>query len=243
MLSSSKKVFHVLEYLCANHATKAHKISVDLDLKKSSVHRFLNTLMDLGYVDKDDEGNFFPSLKILQLASAISIKVDLLSMCYYQMKKLAADLDLTVTLASLNGFSVTVLAREYPSSGIARIILSIELPAYCTGLGKALFARQSDEFLQRYLEQVTMDRYTAYTISDKSEFLKCIENVRKNGFSEEVQELNEGFRCIAVSLPLINGNKEMALSVSGTLQKIEQHGVDCIVNRLQEVQRILATTA
>ena len=59
MLTSSQKVFDVLEFLCANGPHKALEVSKALSLQKSSVHRFLNSLIEFGYVRKDDQTGLF----------------------------------------------------------------------------------------------------------------------------------------------------------------------------------------
>ena len=78
MLTSSQKVFDVLEFLCANGPHKALEVSKALSLQKSSVHRFLNSLIEFGYVRKDDQtGLFSVTLKVVQLGAMVSSKIDM----------------------------------------------------------------------------------------------------------------------------------------------------------------------
>ena len=89
MLTSSQKVFDVLEFLCANGPHKALEVSKALSLQKSSVHRFLNSLIEFGYVRKDDQtGLFSVTLKVVQLGAMVSSKIDMVETGRSYMREL-----------------------------------------------------------------------------------------------------------------------------------------------------------
>ena len=102
MLTSSQKVFDVLEFLCANGPHKALEVSKALSLQKSSVHRFLNSLIEFGYVRKDDQtGLFSVTLKVVQLGAMVSSKIDMVETGRSYMRELVATFDqATVSFAT-----------------------------------------------------------------------------------------------------------------------------------------------
>ena len=116
MLTSSQKVFDVLEFLCANGPHKALEVSKALSLQKSSVHRFLNSLIEFGYVRKDDQtGLFSVTLKVVQLGAMVSSKIDMVETGRSYMRELVATFDqATVSFATFMDKQVLVLRREYP---------------------------------------------------------------------------------------------------------------------------------
>ena len=122
MLTSSQKVFDVLEFLCANGPHKALEVSKALSLQKSSVHRFLNSLIEFGYVRKDDQtGLFSVTLKVVQLGAMVSSKIDMVETGRSYMRELVATFDqATVSFATFMDKQVLVLRREYPRNCVTR---------------------------------------------------------------------------------------------------------------------------
>lgn len=88
------------------------------------------------------------------------------------------------------------------------------LPAYCTGIGKALLAFQPlaeiDAVLARPLAAVT-----ASTIADRVTLYEALADIRLKGYAMDNEENEEGLSCIA--RPLFNYSDEVvgAISVAG----------------------------
>ena len=204
MLTSSQKVFDVLEFLCANGPHKALEVSKALSLQKSSVHRFLNSLIEFGYVRKDDQtGLFSVTLKVVQLGAMVSSKIDMVETGRSYMRELVATFDqATVSFATFMDKQVLVLRREYPRNCVTRIDLSQQLPAYCTGLGKALLSTKSEEEIDEYIATVPR---TAYTL----------------------------LHCVAVPILTPHGGL-WAISLSGHCSVIREYGVENIVKHLKK---------
>ena len=235
MIKSSQKVFDVLEYLCLRGAARASEVSTALELQKSSVHRFLNTLVDIGYVRKDEAtGRFSATLKVFQLGVAVSSQMDWLSHAKPFMRALAEELDVTVTLATYMDGSVLVLQREYPKSGITRIVMNQHLPAYCTGLGKTLLANLDDDELRRYLETVQLVPYTGLTLRTPDELEQSVRKARVNGYAEDYCEINESLHCVAIPVRFPTSGQFWAMSASSSCTGIQQIGVASLVGRLRE---------
>lgn len=235
MIKSSQKVFDVLEYLCLHGAAKASEVSQALDLQKSSVHRFLNTLTDIGYVRKDEHsGRFAPTLKVFQLGVAVSNQIDWLSHAKPFMRQLAEELDVTVTLATFMDDAVLVLQREYPRSGITRVVMNQHLPAYCTGLGKILLAGLGEAELHSYLGRVDLVPLTGRTLRTPAELEQAVHKAKTNGYAEDYCEISESLHCVAIPVRLPTETSLWAMSASSSCTGIQQIGVVPLVERLRE---------
>ena len=132
------------------------------------MHRFLNSLIEFGYVRKDDQtGLFSVTLKVVQLGAMVSSKIDMVETGRSYMRELVATFDqATVSFATFMDKQVLVLRREYPRNCVTRIDLSQQLPAYCTGLGKALLSTKSEEEIDEYIATVPRTAYTLHTLTD-----------------------------------------------------------------------------
>ena len=202
MLTSSQKVFDVLEFLCANGPHKALEVSKALSLQKSSVHRFLNSLIEFGYVRKDDQtGLFSVTLKVVQLGAMVSSKIDMVETGRSYMRELVATFDqATVSFATFMDKQVLVLRREYPRNCVTRIDLSQQLPAYCTGLGKALLSTKSEEEIDEYIATVPRTAYTLHTLTDGARLKQDLLAAKEKGYAEDISEISDSLHCVAVPI-------------------------------------------
>ena len=223
MLTSSQKVFDVLEFLCANGPHKALEVSKALSLQKSSVHRFLNSLIEFGYVRKDDQtGLFSVTLKVVQLGAMVSSKIDMVETGRSYMRELVATFDqATVSFATFMDKQVLVLRREYPRNCVTRIDLSQQLPAYCTGLGKALLAT------------VPRTAYTLHTLTDGARLKQDLLAAKEKGYAEDISEISDSLHCVAVPILTPHGGL-WAISLSGHCSVIREYGVENIVKHLKK---------
>ena len=85
------------------------------------------------------------------------------------------------------------------------------LPAYCTGVGKALIYPLSMAQLQA-LYPNGLTRYTSNTLTDIHKLYLELQEVKKTGFAYEYSEVTEGVQCIAVPLKR-NGQILASLSI------------------------------
>ena len=235
MLTSSQKVFDVLEFLCANGPHKALEVSKALSLQKSSVHRFLNSLIEFGYVRKDDQtGLFSVTLKVVQLGARVSSKIDMVETGRSYMRELVATFDqATVSFATFMDKQVLVLRREYPRNCVTRIDLSQQLPAYCTGLGKALLSTKSEEEIDEYIATVPRTAYTLHTLTDGARLKQDLLAAKEKGYAEDISEISDSLHCVAVPILTPHGGL-WAISLSGHCSVIREYGVENIVKHLKK---------
>ena len=221
MLTSSQKVFDVLEFLCANAPHKALEVSKALSLQKSSVHRFLNSLIEFGYVRKDDQtGLFSVTLKVVQLGAMVSSKIDMVETGRSYMRELVATFDqATVSFATFMDKQVLVLRREYPRN--------------CTGLGKALLSTKSEEEIDEYIATVPRTAYTLHTLTDGARLKQDLLAAKEKGYAEDISEISDSLHCVAVPILTPHGGL-WAISLSGHCSVIREYGVENIVKHLKK---------
>ena len=124
---------------------KALEVSKALSLQKSSVHRFLNSLIEFGYVRKDDQtGLFSVTLKVVQLGAMVSSKIDMVETGRSYMRELVATFDqATVSFATFMDKQVLVTAPRIPRNCVTRIDLSQRLPPIARGSARLSSRRKA----------------------------------------------------------------------------------------------------
>lgn len=167
------------------------------ELPKSSVFRYLSTLEQRGYVERDDSGDY---------RMGISLNGDRLeALSRRLLPQLVAMRDRfgeTVNLGLLDGSRVAYLEivesrasiRNAPRAGEREYV-------HATALGKILATRLTTAQVEAILRQEGMPALTTHTIVDPVAYLAEVERTRQRGYGLDDEENEIGGRCIAVLVP------------------------------------------
>jgi len=177
----------------------ASQISAATGLSRAAVRRCLHTLRLLGYVDVEENNLFSLSHRVLTLSHAYTSSSRLPRAAQPILEKLSGVLHESCSVATLVDDELLYVARAHVSR-IMTVDLGIgsRLPAYCTSMGRVLLAHLPERELDRYFEQVTLQRYTARTVVSKTRLRKILGEVRNRGYAVVDQELEDGLRSVAV---------------------------------------------
>lgn len=184
-----------------------------VDLPRASVRRTLHTLVSLGYAEMDDR-LFRLTPRVLMLARAYLLSNAVSDILQPALERLSADVREACSAAVLDGEDIMMIAHASPN----RIIpvsaqVGFRLPAVATSLGRVLLAALDDRQLDRFLARVHPKKATDTTVVDKTELRKAIVQVRADGYALVDQEVEIGFRSIAVPLKKIDGRTIAALNI------------------------------
>lgn len=106
------------------------------------------------------------------------------------------------------------------------------LPAYGTGVGKALLRDYTMEQLKELYPE-GLKPLTPKTITDFDVFYAQLQDIKKNSFAYESEESNENIRCIAIPL-CCNGMVTAALSVAIPVFRYSEEKRETIEHLLKE---------
>jgi len=237
-MKSGAKLFSVLETLCVDGEAGITELSTKLSVGKSSVHRFLSVLQDLGYVEKNrTNGKYFATLKVFEIGAMVRGRISLVQLARPYMEELGRQFHETINLA-LPEQGEVVYIDKVESVEALRMDLTIgrRVPAYCTALGKVFLASLPEEDLGRYLRNQRFRAYTQRTINSAGELRRHLDKVRRDGFAIDDRELDEGIRCIAAPIRDESDKVIAAMSIAGPSIRMN-------MERLKSLQKpIMAVT-
>jgi len=205
-VKSAARTVQLLELL----ATRRHQparlrdLSDALGAPRSSIYALLKTLVDHGWVRTDATGTFYSIGIQALLAGTTYLDVEpVLRIVQPQIDDLSSNLDETIHYGRLEGTDMVYLAThestQYvrPFSRVGR-----RLPAYSTGMGKALLAERAtegDDALEEHLPPV-LTPLTPHTIIDRSALRQELADVRAKGYATDREENVMGIVCFAFAL-------------------------------------------
>lgn len=98
-------------------------------------------------------------------------------------------------------------------------------------MGKAILATQTRREIEIVWEKTNIQALTPNTILDFEQFYHQMKQVRLQGYAVDNEENELGIRCVAFSLPAINGMAQSAFSISGLAHQMTDEHIDSLVSR------------
>jgi IclR family transcriptional regulator, pca regulon regulatory protein len=184
-----------------------------VDLPRASVRRTLHTLVQLGYAEMD-ERMFRLKPRVLNLARAYLQSNAVTDIVQPALERLSEQTGESCSAAVLDGEDVTMIAHASPKRVLpVSAQIGFRLPASATALGRVLLAALDDRALEKFLARLRPEQITKFTVTDKAQLRKAILDVRKSGFALADQEVEIGFRSIAIPLKKRDGRIIAALNI------------------------------
>jgi IclR family pca regulon transcriptional regulator len=191
-------------------------------LSRGASRRLLHTLARLGYVGLD--GNRFSlQPRTLRLGYAYLSSQPIWSLAQPYLQAVAQETGEACSAAVLDGVEIVFVARVAAKRIISdTIALGTRLPAYPASMGRVLLAGLGPEELDRYFASVKPVRLTPTTTTDEAELRRILEQVRRTGISYIDEEIEAGWRAIAVPVHDRQGRVVAAMNVSASHGRVER---------------------
>ncbi len=215
-MKSLDKVFAIIELLKRNKEMRLQDIADELDMYKSTVHRIISELCTHNYVEKDDITKRYKlGLEFLDISSFVIENLDVRGAARDSIEELSRVTKETIHLAMLlDNQVIYVDKKESPHTIRMYSQIGKSAPLYCTGVGKAILAFQSNEVKNKLLNSITFHKHTENTIASKKQLLKEIDEIKNKGYALDNEEFEKNISCIAA--PIWNYKKRVVASISIT---------------------------
>lgn len=197
-------------------------IAQHFSLPKSNAHRTLSTLVKAGYVVQNSNGKYECTLKLFELGSHITDRIDVRSKAEESMESLSNQTREAVHLAILEDKDVIYLHKiESPEPIRAYSRVGGRAPAYSVASGKALLAYQPETYLDQFPDSLV--GYTPKTIVSKSTLEIELKSIRKNHVSVNTGEWHPDVGGIGAIVFDHQNTPIAAVGVSGPLQRVQDN--------------------
>ena len=209
------------------------------ELPRSTVHRLTSALAHEGFVESASAaGRLRLGPEIVRLARGV--RPELREQLHPFLELLADELGETVDCAVLDGGQMRFI-DQIPARHRLRAVSAIgaSFPLHCTANGKAALALMGPEQARRLLP-ARMERFTAATVTRRSELLDELERISAGGVAFDLEEHSEGICAAGIAVRDPSG-RIAALSVPMPAQRFagREHELERELARV----RVLITTA
>jgi len=196
-------------------------------IPKATVSRIAAELVDRGLLERQAAGLRL-GLRLFELGEHASRPTSLRRLALVRMARLRKVTQQTVNLAVLERDEIVHIAiLRSPATPPLPTRVGGRLPAYATGLGKALLSYLPD----RRVCELVPDPVVGVgprTVGDRASLLDQLAMVRTAGVAYEREEFAADVACVAALVPGADGRPIAALSVSAHahLANLQQLGVE-----------------
>lgn len=225
-VNSVDRALVILEFLgTQTKEVGVRELGQAIGLSKSSVHRILQTLRARGFVKwNPDNARYSLGLRAFEVGCGILRSMEAHSVAKPYLEQLVNALGETAFLGVLDDYELVYIdkidgrrsVRMYADIGARR-------PLHCTGIGKALLAHLDKSEIDRILAAKPLTRYTRNTITDPDVLRQELEKIRRQGYAEDNEEMEEGLYCVGA--PVFNYSGKPVASMSVSAPKIGQQPV------------------
>lgn len=186
-------------------------------LPKSTTHRLAEQLRALGWLERDHRG-YRVGLRVFELGGLAVDTNQLRDSAVPHLHALAGKSGLAVQLGVLDHGEVLYLERVVVGGYRLPTRQGGRMPAYCTGLGKAMLA--FDDAAATEVLEADLPARTPATLSSPDRLRAELARVRATGVAYDLQESYEGLGCVAA--PIRNSGRAIgAVSVTGPIDQLD----------------------
>lgn len=203
------------------------ELSKKLKLHKNNVFRILATLQSRNYIEQNKANeNYRLGIKCLELGQTFVQQRGMLKQAKPILRDLAEKSGETSYVSILRGNDVVYIDSVEASSTV-RVVsrLGLHMPTHATAAGKALVAFESEEELRKRFNQ-ELPGYTPKTHRTSEELLEDLAAVRERGYATDLEEFEEGLRCIAAPVRDYTRKVIGAVSVSGPAHRLSDERIE-----------------
>ena len=239
-VQSVERTFTLIGLLCKNGSMSITALSAASGLHKTTVFRLLNTLCSLGFAEKDSRTEQYGlTLKFLRISSGLLNNYDMRVRARPYFERLSHECGETVHLVKRDGNEIVYIDKFEASQSSVRMVsqIGLSLPLTCTGVGKAILAKLSDEDILSVWNSSAPVAKTPHTITSFEQFSEEIRNVRLKGYAVDNEENEIGVRCVAAALPDSDGRYRYAFSVSAPVTRMSDDKLTHIAGLVLSVQK------
>ncbi|SNT53334.1 IclR family transcriptional regulator [Rhodococcoides kyotonense] len=225
-MRSVRIAFLALEAVAEQQPISVTDLATHLDLPKTTTHRVLTTLADLGWVRSD--GGRYPLWSITAKAANVGSKVvrekDLRAVVLDEMRALAEATGETIHYSIPDRAHVVLIERTEGSNPVqTSATIGTRYPIHATAAGQAILATYSDAECRALVGGEELTPYTEFSITTATDLLAELARVRARGYSCVDRARHVDVSAVGAVVLDHTGVAVGALSISMPAHRVDEH--------------------
>ncbi len=211
-------------------------LSADTGLHPSTAYRILSSLIDQGFVARNETGDYQLGQKLRELGSRVNVGQDLRQQALPVMEALKNELDETVNLTIREGNQIVYIERVTPNR-MMRVeqVIGSRAPLHVTAVGKLMLAQSGDQAISNYAKQSGLKQYTKNTFTDLKTLKLELQKILQQNYALDNEEAELGVGCIGALIYNASGKVVAGLSVSAPIERRRDEWIAKVMAAAQNI--------
>jgi IclR family acetate operon transcriptional repressor len=219
-IKSVETVFRILEEVRNMDGAGVTDLATVLDMPPSTIHNYLSTLQQEGYLVKND-GEYTIGLRFIYFGDYAKNRLKLYEIGKQNIDELAEQTgEMANLLVEENGLGVYVAVSRSDTALRLESYVQEREYLHCTAVGKAILAHLHNDRVQKIIDHHGLKQMTENTITEPEPLRTELETIREQGISFDREERLNGLQCCAAPV-LEDGTPLGAVSVSGPKSRMQ----------------------
>lgn len=203
------------------------RLSEELQLPPSTIHRILQTFCSKNYVTRDEKTHLYqlgPALISLGMAATHNVKLQ--NAAPPVLRKLSAMTGEDAFLVILSGYKGLVLEKvEGPNNLKVIEKFGSEIDLHCGAIRKSLLAFQPESFWHEFVDR-GLRRHSDNTITDPDKLIRDLEKIRREGIAVSRGEYIDG--AVGVGAPVfgLHGTAVASMGLIAPSSRINEQRIE-----------------
>jgi len=236
---SLRKALQILEGMTKIPTpARLQDIAKSLKIPQSTLLRFLNTFIDFGYMNQDQESScYYLTLKLAELGSRVRDNFPFQNSLAKYVRLVAREFNESASLCIEHNMQMVYIVTQDNPSRMLQTLHRIGriAPMHATGVGKLHLLNYSDPQLSDLMKKYGLPKFTANTITSIESLKEEITLIREQGYAIDNEECEEGVRCIAVPIRNYMGEVIAGISLSAPVTRLDKNRTDEIIQYLIKI--------
>ena len=224
-------------------------VSEEIGINKTSAFRYVNTLVQLGYLKKDPQTKLLEvGPKAVYLSYTITKSFDLLQIIKPIVDDASNAYNITIHAGLVDGDAIWVIYQKQAKDTLAVIQPSMIIKEWhCTAMGKSVLAHLPKKEMLTMLDRIELIKKTNNTITRKDILIDELAVGRKRGYTLNNEEQIPGL--ISIGAPVFNIERDRPIgalcfdlpTTQCSLAEVEQKYSKLIIKLANDISEMRTT--
>ncbi|MFB6165847.1 MAG: IclR family transcriptional regulator [Haloarculaceae archaeon] len=219
-VQATRTMFDIVEYVKRADGATVTGAADALGYAKSTIHRHLATLHELGYVVRNGD-EYAVGLRFLDLGQHARTRRLGYALAKDKVEEIATETGERAQFIVEEHYEAVYIHRSFGEQAVHTDPgIGSRIPLHATAAGKAILAHVPEARLFEIVEHAAFEPITDATITDREALFEELAAIRERGYSFNRQENLEGLNAVGVVVTGPDDAVIGALSVSGPSHRL-----------------------
>jgi DNA-binding IclR family transcriptional regulator len=242
-MKSLHKVLDIIEAVAKSESMGIRELSAVTGFPPPTIHRITSTLVERRYLKRNPVSKRLSlSIQFLELGTKVQQQFNLTAIARPHLEKLMSETRESVNLAVQDGDHVAYLDHVQSDYTMLQLFTKpgARVPLYCTGVGKMFMSQWIFSEVDEYLKRTSLVPHTPHTLVDRSKLLDELGRIRKQDYSVDNEEMEQGVRCVASLVVDHRAKPVAAVSISGAAMRITSGKIRSFAKSVKACSRAIS---